>query len=94
MLEHIRYTNVLIGPKNLYRQMTPKIRSNWYIVNASKSPAAHKNVQDLWSTFTMIEWCTANCTGRWSVEERDYSVKPTFYFKTVRDRLAFLLAWC
>jgi hypothetical protein len=91
----INFTNISIGPKDLYREMSPKIRLKWYTVNANKSPmTASDNIQELWATFTMIEWCMKNCTGRWSVEQQGHSVKPIFYFKTVRDRLAFILAWC
>jgi hypothetical protein len=48
---------------------------------------------DPWKMIKMSKWCKDNCTGRWSIEEDNTGIKPVFYFKTVRDRIAFILAW-
>lgn len=95
MTNYIKYTIIPIGPKDLYREITDQIKSDWYIVNASKYPdSAYGRGMELFDAFKMAEWCKENCTGRWSISERKHSIEPIFYFKTVRDRLAFILAWC
>jgi hypothetical protein len=86
MRDHIRYTDVSIGPKDLYRECTSIIKSKWFRIKMN-------TLLDPWKMIKMSKWCKDNCTGRWSIEEDNTGIKPVFYFKTVRDRLAFILAW-
>ena len=73
----------------LYREMTPSLRSAWGQVVVS----------DGWNSpdelAAMVEWCKTNCIGRWTYGHSNGRAGTmfAFLFRAPIDRTGFALTW-
>lgn len=74
----------------LYREMTPSLRAAWgQVVVSNTGWGTPANLKE------MIDWCNANCTGRWTYGHGSGRTGTTFafWFRAPIDRTGFALTW-
>lgn len=81
------------GP-NFMRDFSPSMSATW---NSASTMLLTNGLRQVGGAelAPVKEWCTANCTGRWSIGHgrTPHGWQLCFYFKSERDQTAFILQW-
>lgn len=78
---------------SLYRNYTPTAARVWH--KALVKLPGWRDGKKARTTLVreLVNWCSDNCTGKWTYESPSFSDIQPYYFKNKRDHFHFSLVW-